>query len=81
MAHFLDADLASMQTNLFPPKLTSGSYFSNFLVKCNQLYTEIDEDDDKYKVKESISSKDLFPYNKDTVFTSQQPRWPTECQV
>ncbi|XP_023311172.1 cytosolic carboxypeptidase Nna1-like isoform X2 [Anoplophora glabripennis] len=72
-----DSTVKSLQAALFPPQLTcSGSYFSNFLLKCQ--YEE--EDESKYKVKET-SSKDWCTVNKDISFTLQPPRWPTECQV
>lgn len=72
-----ESTVKSLQAALFPPQLTcSGSYFSNFLVKCQ--YEE--DDDSRYKAKET-SSKDWCTINKDISFTLQPPRWPTECQV
>lgn len=72
-----ESTVKTLQAYLFPPQISNNSYFSSFFIKPN---LSDEDDEDKLKTRE-VSSKELFPYNQDTVFTSQQARWPTECQV
>lgn len=67
-----------LQAALFPPtSKSSTSFFANFVIK-NQIFEDEELED---RINKEAPLRELYAFARESNFTPQLPRWPTECQV